>query len=334
MKKKKLLTLLGSLCLIIVLAALPFTADSAAKPKKAITLSVVTFVPEGNNLLSAFWPVLKRINERAGGELILKYKGGPETIGMFDQGEAVQRGVVDIAWVPGTFYPGVVPGIEALMFSNLTATEQRASGGYDAILNLHKQKGLYYLGHGIALINDFFHIILSKKVERPQDLAGLRFGDGTIGVAGLKALGAVPVVTAPPEIYTAIERGVLDGTAFPVVGMVDWGWGEVAKYLINHGFESDDVLWTINKDKWNSLPKHLQDLIMEEVIRMETESVGIYKQLEAKEKQILQKAGIEFIEFSPADAAFYNKTFAEADWDLHIKRYPKLGPKLKKVLWK
>ena len=295
---------------------------------------MVTFVPEGDKLLNAFWPVVERINQRGGEELVLEYKGGPEAIGMFDQGEAVQRGVVDMAWVPGTFYPGVVPGVEALMFSNLTAEEQRASGGYDAILELHKQNGLYYLGHGIPLIDDFFYIILNKKVERPQDLAGLRFGDGTIGVAGLEALGAVPVVTIFPEIYTAIERGVLDGSCYPVVGMVDWGWPEVAKYLINHGFECDDVLWTMNLDSWNSLPKHLQDLIMEEVIRMEGEGIAIYKQLEAEEKQVMQGLGVEFIEFSPADAEYYINLFAEADWDLHIERYPTLGPELKKVLWK
>ncbi len=42
--------------------------------------------------------------------------------------------------------------------------------------------------------------------------------------------------TAPGEVYTALERGVVDGYGWPITGIFDLGWHEKTKYRVDPGF--------------------------------------------------------------------------------------------------
>ena len=41
---------------------------------------------------------------------------------------------------------------------------------------------------------------------------------------------------APGEVYTALERGVVDGYAWPLVGIFDLGWADKTKFRVDPGF--------------------------------------------------------------------------------------------------
>ena len=49
-------------------------------------------------------------------------------------------------------------------------------------------------------------------------------------------LGANVVTTPPGEVYTALERGVVDGYGWPILGIFDLGWQEKTKYRVDPGF--------------------------------------------------------------------------------------------------
>jgi len=126
--KKKWLVLI---CLALVLPALLFTTactttePSPSPTSEPIELSAVSFLPDYVEGVDAFLMLIDTINERADGELIIDYLGKGEVIGELEQGPAVEKGIVDIAWLPGSYYEGIVPGAKAVAYSQFTAAEMR-----------------------------------------------------------------------------------------------------------------------------------------------------------------------------------------------------------------
>ena len=74
----------------------------------------------------------------------------------------------------------------------------------------------------------------------------------------LKKLGAQPIVIPPTEVYTALERGVVDGYVFPAALITDWGWEKLTKYIVNPGFYNGANVVLVNKKKWDEMPDYLQ----------------------------------------------------------------------------
>ena len=128
----------------------------------------------------------------------------------------------------------------------------------------------------------------------------------------MKKLGIVPVVVPMPDVYSALQRGVAQGFAWPPFGIVASGWSDSTKYMTDHAFYQSNNTVLINMDKWNGLPKHLQDLLMATMVEMEP-----------KVRDILDEAEkVEFIKFSPADAKWYVDTAYNTLWERAIKEAP------------
>ena len=86
MKKQRLLTLFGSICIILISIALPFmTAHS--KPAKPIVLKAVTLLKRGHPInYHEIW-IAEQVKKRSNGELVIKIIGGSEAIPAFEQGD-------------------------------------------------------------------------------------------------------------------------------------------------------------------------------------------------------------------------------------------------------
>jgi TRAP-type transport system periplasmic protein len=101
-------------------------------------------------------------------------------------------------------------------------------------------------------------------VKKPADFKGLKIrcyaSDDT---DMLKALGAVGVVIAAPEVYTALQRGVMDGVMTQAQSMLGLHWGEVLKYAYIMSSKNTTNFFAVSKKAWYSLPGDLQDLLKE-----------------------------------------------------------------------
>jgi TRAP-type C4-dicarboxylate transport system substrate-binding protein len=76
------------------------------------------------------------------------------------------------------------------------------------------------------------HVHTAKEpVRLLEDLAGLKLRVGTPVMANMvKALSGTPVNIAAPETYTALERGVVDGTIFPWEAISSFNLAEVLRH--------------------------------------------------------------------------------------------------------
>ena len=97
-----------------------------------------------------------------------------------------------------------------------------------------------------------FHLYLNKRIDKP-DLTGLKIRVTPVYREFFTALGATVMQTAPGEVYTALERGVVDGYGWPIGGIFDNNWHERTKYRVEPGFYDVEVSLLVNLDVWKRL---------------------------------------------------------------------------------
>ena len=75
----------------------------------------------------------------------------------------------------------------------------------------------------------------------------------------MKKLGAVPVGLPRPEVYIALQKGIVKAAVGPYEALKGFREAEVTKYLtIVPGYYNKVFFVTMNYDKWNALPKDIQ----------------------------------------------------------------------------
>src|SRR5262245_17072272 len=177
-----------------------------------------------------------------------------------------------------------------------------------------------------------FHLYLNKPIAK-ADLSGLKIRITPVYRDFFQALGATVVQTAPGEVYTALERGVVDGYGWPITGIFDLGWHEKTKYRVDPGFYSAEVSILINKASWDKLSDPQKKVIADTAAWIEGQAPETAKENEADiAKQ--KAAGIAVIEFKGAEGTAYRDKAYEAGWAGVIKQSPEHGAKLKEFFAK
>jgi TRAP-type C4-dicarboxylate transport system substrate-binding protein len=296
-----------------ILSAALLAATSLASPVFAqeVTLRGVSAFNLGTTFSREFEAFVGWINENGKGVVQIQIIGGPEAVPPFELGNAVQSGVVDIANNTSAFYPNLVPTGDAIHLAENTVQEQRANGCYDVIDRIHQeQMNVKYLaraGDGMG-----FHLYLTKPVTGP-DLTGLTIRTTPVYQAMFSALGANLVRTAPGEVYSALERGAIDGYGWPSQGVLDLGWDEQTKYRVDPSFYNVDVNLLVNLDVWNGLTDEQRAKLEEGAAWMEALNAN-NAALNAAEYEKQAAAGIETITFDEAGAEKWLNTAREAGW--------------------
>ncbi len=281
-----------------------------------IELKAITFLPRAHKTAQPAKLFIDRMNEAAKGELVIKYLGGPEVIAGKDQPEAVRSGAVDILFCPSNWTAGAFNFREAevVMNSAFSPIEERKNGFYDTMLELHKNKGLYYLGRFDW--REEFYMWTTFPFTKPEDLKGHKLYVASSFIAVYKALGIAGVTVPTEEMYTAMERKTIEGTTLPLPPIRSFGIHELVKYCIDAPMHSSGLVCVGNLEKWNKLPKNLQDLVAKTYAKWEAEEMmPWYEQLYSTERKALQDKGVKFVKFSAEDAKRFNDIVEEAYWN-------------------
>jgi len=299
-----------------------------------IVLKAVTAFPKthlNNDPVPLF---IDDVNKRAQGRLKIEWLGGPEVFASFDQVHAIKAGTIDMnLYYPWAYMKSLMPEAEAQGLSQLAAWEERKSGLFELWGEIfEKRVNAKYLGRLHS--NVTFHVFCNRKIEKVADFKGLKIRVMPLYIPFLKALGASPVTMPPPEIYTAMERGVVEGFMWPRVGMISWGLQEVTKFMIEPGVFQMEPATMVNLDRWKKIPKDLQDLLLEVIQAHEYIGTMRNYMIVEKEERVREKAGMKNIELPPKEAEKFVKTAYDMTWEEVIKRAPDYGPKLKKAMSK
>ena len=300
----------------LLLAATALTATPAAAQE---VLTAVHAFPASLIYTQSFLSFVDRVNERGDGVVRIDVRGGPEAIGMFQQVDAVRAGVVDMAYQPGSFYAGAFPERDALVASNLTAIETRQNGGIDLINQIHQEKmGLYYLGwfdsgvtYNLWTVNE-----PALDADGNLDVSSIRLrGNSVYNAFFTNYLGAQVIDLPTTDVYSALERGVVDATGWTQIGLMDLRWDEFLNYRIEPNFFSTDLGVIVNLDSWNALSPEAQAIVQDVAIEHEISSAETLMAQSADELAQLEANGMQVITLEGAAAENFLAAARQTSWD-------------------
>jgi TRAP-type C4-dicarboxylate transport system substrate-binding protein len=290
------------------------------------TVRALSMLPKPVVYTQSFLKFIDKVNAAGEGVVQIEFVGGPEAIPTFDQPEAVREGVIDMIYGPASYYPGIVPETDALVGSNVTPMAKRANGGIDLLNQIHQEKmNVYYLGHPDGGIQ--FHVYMTKEPQLKDDglpdMSGIKLRGAPIYREFFTDyLGATFVQVNVPEVYTALERGTVDGLGWPSIGVMDLSWDNFLKYRIDPGYFQTDLSILVNLDTWNALSDEAKQILQDTAIAWEEESYELQQAQRAEEDAEMKKRGLQVVELPPdAAEAYLNAAYDEA-WNRLKERDP------------
>jgi TRAP-type transport system periplasmic protein len=217
------------------------TSAASAQQPKVLNLAYVgrQTAPEGI-AMTAFGEEIKK---RTAGRYEIRHHPGGALGGDREILEGLQIGTVDLAIPTTSVIANFVPDVQVFdipfLFRDFAHAQAVLNGPIgQELLGKFKARGLQGLAFGGI---GFRQLTNSRRaVSGPEDVKGLkiRTQENQIHIAVWRALGALPTPMALPEVFTALQQGVVDGQENPIGAIINNKFGEVQKYLTitNHAF--------------------------------------------------------------------------------------------------
>lgn len=310
---------------LVALSALP--ASSAE-----VTLSAISFLPNNSSFGKPFYEWVQKVNKDGKGVVQIDLKAAG-SMSPFTMGNAIKNGAVDVANLPPTFYQNLLPIGDSMKLMTIDPAKFRSSGTWALMNQLHNEKVNAYL-LSMSAFKVQFHLYLRDKKIESIDLKGFKLRTTPVYRAFFASLGADLIQTPPAEVFTALERGTVDGYGWPLWDIKTPGWDKVTKYRVEPGFYSVANAFTVNLDKWKSLTKEQQDFLNKEAIDFEKDDLATADKLNQAYAKEQADAGVQVITLKGKMAEEFTKKAYDAAWAEAEKLDPVNAPKLKQLISK
>jgi TRAP-type mannitol/chloroaromatic compound transport system substrate-binding protein len=237
------------------------------------------------------------VQEMSAGQLDIKVYGGGELIPALEAFDAVSSGTAEMGSGASYYWAG-----------KSAATQFFAAIPFG--LNAQQMNAWLISGGGMALWEEVytpFNVIplaggntgvqmggwFNKEINTVQDLRGLKMRIPGLGGKVLDRAGGTAVLTAGAEIYTNLERGVIDATEW-IGPYHDYlmGFHQIAKYYYHPGWHEPGTVLElfVNKLKFEGLPVHLQEIVRAAASRL---NLWMLSEFEVKNAEYLEKIRTE-----------------------------------------
>ncbi|MDH4188833.1 MAG: TRAP transporter substrate-binding protein DctP [Betaproteobacteria bacterium] len=302
-----------------------FSTPAAAQDR----ISATHVFPANFVYSRSFLEFVKKANEAGKGTFEIQVRGGPEAIGGMQQAPAARDGVVDMVYSACAFYAATVPECDALAASTIDAAAARKNGGIALLDQIHqKRMGVHLLGWVDSGIR--FNLWSTKQpkldAQGNLDIRGIKVRGHPIYNAFLtNYLGAQVITLNAPDVYTALERGTIDLTAWTQIGIMDANWDRYLKFRVDPSFFSTDLVIIVNLKKWQSLSQKSRDILSRLAIEHELASEKALTGLRVTEYAELEKRGLKVVSLPPAAAKRYVESARAASLARMKERMEKSG---------
>jgi TRAP-type C4-dicarboxylate transport system substrate-binding protein len=277
-------------------AAAAWLALGAGAGAQGVELTLVHPFPDALVYTKSCKDLVGKINAAGAGTVKIAVRGGNEAIPMFNQPNAVRDGIVDMVCTPAAFYAQSVPENDAISTSNVSPAEARANGGMALIDKLHgqhmKMKYLGWIDSGVG-----FYVYMAEppkfKADGLPDFAGVKLRDNPIYSAFFKALGATAHNMPSSEVYSALEKNVVNASAWTSIGLPQLKWDKFLRHRVGPEFFQSDIGMLMNLDKWTKLDAKAKDIVQKAVIEHEGASRAERQKERDAEQAQLAKDGMK-----------------------------------------
>ncbi|WP_089943510.1 TRAP transporter substrate-binding protein [Candidatus Entotheonella palauensis] len=276
-----------------VAAATTVNAPAVMAQKKFRWKMVTTWPPKLPVLQEGCERLAKRIDELSDGRLKIQVFAGGELVPPLESFEAVSSGTVEVGSGAAYYWAG----------------KEAASQWFAAVpfgLNAQGMAAWFHGGDGLKLWEETyapFNLVprpggstgvqmggwFNKKIESIDDYKGIKMRIPGLGGKVVSKAGGTVVLLPGGEIFTSLERGVIDATEW--VGPLHdlrMGFYQAAKFYYYPGWHEPGTYleYFFNKTAYESLPKDLQHIV--DSVCMENEHWAL-TQFDAQNGAALQK---------------------------------------------
>lgn len=324
MKKGKLIALVGSFCLIVAMIACAAPAPAptpaptpAPAPAPAPTPTPAPEVIEWR--LQHMYPTGSRDDQltQLFCDHVLKASGGRLKITKYGMGtlvpatemlDAVRTGALEMGYTIGPYHAGTIPAANlgfTLPFITRELFETYVINHEVGVEDILREA---YAEHNVYLISlvplSYVNLWSKVPIRSLADFKGLKIRASGITADVLASAGAAPTWFPGPEIYGALERGVIDAAQWGDEGTnMDLGFHEITKYVIQP-LQITVGDFYVNMDAWEALPDDLKEIVTLAVYveGIEFAEVADYSIVDAR-RQLVDKYGFEIITLPEAEIA-------------------------------
>jgi TRAP-type C4-dicarboxylate transport system substrate-binding protein len=221
--------------------------------------------------------------------------------------DGILKGAFDIGQTSAVYNTGRFPFSEILDYPlgyrdarQATALDNAFAAKFKPQLKEFEDvKMLYFFSPGPTLIHT------RKVISSINDIKGMRIKGSGLNLKALEILGAIPSTVTFAETYDALQKGMLDGALTFMEALQTFRFGEFLKCsVLDHGISTAPLQYVaMNKKKWESLPKDVQEII--EKINQEwiEKTVDSHTEIDKEAYEWAKKQGITIVNVSKEDQA-------------------------------
>lgn len=314
------------------LAACGSTEGQSTSSEESKELTVSHFLPSTHpiqtNILEVY---LDQLKEKTDGRITSEIYSAGALGDPGSQYDMAVTGTADIALSVHGFTPGRFPLVSVVELPFLVETAGESS---EMLWTLYKEFPELQKEHEdttplwLFTVDPAQLISANKKIEKPEDLKGLRVRTPSpLGNQIIEMLGGIPVSMPMGEVYDSLQKGVVDVAMVPISEAKDFNLHEVIKYITYGNFSVTPFFSVMNNDVFASFSKEDQELIKnlggENMIDAVAKST-----VEASKagRKMAEENGVEIIELKGDLLAEWEKSLApiSAKWieDMESKGLP------------
>jgi len=318
----------------VVLAFTLIVGTPVTSSAAAIQLTYSNFFPPSHiqSKLAAAW--CKEVEKRTNGKVKVVYYPGQTLTKGKNCYDGVVNGLSDLGMSVLGYTRGRFPIMEAvdlpLGYTNGTVATKICN----AVYNKFKDPGfndtqvMYFTAHGPGIL-----FTKKKPVRKLEDLKGLKIrGHGTTA-ALIKALGGTPVAMPMPELYQALQKGVVEGAFYPMEVNKGWKMADQVKFCtmsLSCAYTTSFFV-VMNKKKWDALPDDVKKTIEEINKEWIVKHGEAWDSSDAEGKKYFLKKGGEIITLSKDELARWKKA-SKPVIDNYIAKMKKKGVNGKEIV--
>lgn len=151
------------------------------------------------------------------------------------------------------------------------------------------------------------NVTSNKAIRTPADLRGfvIRISASKIHAAAFEAMGAKPTPMAFAEVFTALQQKTIEGQENPHAMIKTGNFYELQRFLNKTEHVRSWIYFVFKESKFQSMPKNLQDLVIDAGKRTQAREHELYLEDEKSLEQFLTSHGMTMVN-DVDQAAFAN----------------------------
>ncbi len=277
------------------------------------------------------------VKDKTGGQIEIKTFPFGQLGSERSMAEQVQAGTLEMAAITTAVLSNYVPQVAVVDLPFVFPDRKTA---YAVLDDPAFQKRLFsYLPAkgfvGLGWTENEFRDINSKKgpIVKPSDLKGLkiRVMNSPVYMDTFRQLGASPVGIPFPELYNALQQGVIDAQENPLLTSILIKATEVAKYVTDTNHILTECIIIANPDFWSRLTPQQQKIFRQAArVAIQTNrkvNAQLHKKLPKSGlsvEEYCRKHGVKVTQLTPAQ----RRAFAQAMRPVWDKYQKIVGPDL------